>query len=1172
MITCFLAALVLPMAVFAEDNRNAKKGLENIGDEAITSERSKTKLINKVTDKNGKETLTYQTTISSLPTYKDDLVTPISASWTKRIDDSGQVIFKSGDNLFTAQIVGERVTVLDANGKIHAWTSSIMAGKELLTASNPTITADLFNSNYAANCVVWNYGQVKKNGAVEDFFVLNNDSATVQRYIRVIEGLIQEYWVLDKDPGVDLLISVKDNKEANTQGIERPINAYDADGEKITITEEFYKTSGRFYSISKEDLEGKTYPVYIDPDLTFTANAYDGDIANNDVVYNTSWIDTNGSTSSTFSSLDVGQEYRSSKYYIYRSFLYFDTSSIPNAAVISQTQLKLYVESGYMDDGNYKITVQTGGGTYPSVPLNTNDYNKSYYSGDGGNISTSNMATGNYNIINFNSTGLGYVNKTGTTKLCLRSDDDIDGSAPTGSNYVTFYAYEMGIGYQSQLIVTYSVTPSAPTVTTGVASSIGTTSAVLGGTLTSDGRGDPNIPEYCSASFEYGTTTAYGQSSAIDPGYTTGMSIVIPVYGLSKGTLYYFRAKATNSAGSSYGAQGTFLTLPDPPSLLSVAPGNEENVITWTKGEGAVNTMVRFGLVTNPTTISTGSQIYNSTLSTYTHTSLTGGTIYYYSLWSWVTAGGYTQYSSGADIDGTPYSVDAPTISTYDAISVTTTSAVMTGYMSKANQTSGSVTLSIEWDTDSGAPYANDTAAIPPTLDFDEDGSFGILKTGLSNATPYYYRAKAVGTGGTAYGTEKTFTTGGLYAPTITTSAETNVGLTSFTMNGVVTADGGYTDGVTVSFDYGTSTAYGYSTTTLSGYSTGDIFYFTISDLNPSIVYHFRAKGTNVSGTGYGVDESVTTSSPLAPTLTTGSAIDVGSSSATVSGILSNDGGANCEVKFEYGLTTSYGFSTGWQSGKISGDGFEALIEGLNIGDTYHFRAVAKNITATTNGEDANFTTVFDAPTSFGVKAITSTSAAFSWTKNGEQTLIIVKRTGFPTDRTDGDRVYFGPDSKCSFSELTGGNTYFFSAWSWRAGDIWTDTYSEDAVTMPIVMEGETPVAGKWTSKDLTGDSNLYQDKDDTKLQSLPFYGIINNAATDSGIPSTTLWFIVGMTLCIIVTCFASSMFGWNHWIFIIVAIVSMWAVSLTTMIPYWVAILSTILAVLYVVKFKGNS
>jgi hypothetical protein len=32
-----------------------------------------------------------------------------------------------------------------------------------------------------------------------------------------------------------------------------------------------------------------------------------------------------------------------------------------------------------------------------------------------------------------------------------------------------------------------------------------------------------------------------------------------------------------------------------------------------------------------------------------------------------------------------------------------------------------------------------------------------------------------------------------------------------------------------------------------------------------------------------------------------------------------------------------------------------------------------------------------------------------------------------------------------------------------------------------------------------------------------------------------------------------------------------MWAVSLTTMIPWWVALLVTILAVLYVAKFKGN-
>jgi len=60
-----------------------------------------------------------------------------------------------------------------------------------------------------------------------------------------------------------------------------------------------------------------------------------------------------------------------------------------------------------------------------------------------------------------------------------------------------------------------------------------------------------------------------------------------------------------------------------------------------------------------------------------------------------------------------------------------------------------------EWDTDSGAPYANS---------WTENGSFGTGAfsheiTGLAEDVPIYYRAKATNSGGTGYGGEQTFQT-----------------------------------------------------------------------------------------------------------------------------------------------------------------------------------------------------------------------------------------------------------------------------------------------------------------------------------------------------------------------------------------------------------------------------
>jgi hypothetical protein len=1161
------------MAVFAADNKNATKGLTIIGDVTVTSERSSTKLISQTKDAKGKLINTYRATISSLPSNLSDLKTIINTSWTKTTDDSGQVIFKSGANVFSSQIVGNKVSVLDDKGRIYSWTSTIQANGVELIPSKAEITDDLFNDSYYNNCVMWNYGTVKKNDAIADFFVINNDSATVTRYIRSIEGMIQEFWVINKDPECNITIRVKDNKEEKMEGNESKLLAYDAEGSIIEIEELMLNIPGKTYLISKEQMAGKKYPIYIDPDVSFTINSSDGFLESEGGVYNTIHNAASSSSSpyTTGTIIKTGQQLVVATYDIYRGFLYFDTSSIPDTAVISVTNLDLYCVDDYSDTDFY-ITLKNGQVVFPHSPLVVGDYLSTQYTGNGGQIYTSNVFSDQRFLIDFNSTGIGWINKTGTTKLALISSYDTVATAPTGKEYVSIGSYEMGSGYQSILTVTYSVPAVTPTITTGVASGEGTTSATLNGVLVSDGRGDPNIVEYCSANFEYGLTTSYGSTSQIYSGYTSGQSVVIGVVGLSKGTLYNFRAKATNSSYTATGANAQFLTLPDAPYGTSVTTGNEQNILNWSKGAGAVRTMVRYRTDAFPSSTVDGTQAYYGTLATYTHAGLTGGTPYYYSFWSETTSGALQQFSSTYVYNsGIPYTVSAPTVLTTDATEVTDDSGRMNGYMSSANQPSDNVTLSIQWDTDGVAPWANEDTATPATYDYDEYGSFYFDATILPAATTHYYRVKAVGAGGTSYGTIKNFTTGGYSAPTITTSTDTNAGLDFFTLNGVVTNDGGLTAGVTVYFDYGSSGAYGTATPSITGLSTGDTFHYTLNNLNYSTTYHYRAAGTNTMGTGYGDDEEATTLDPVSPVVITGTSPIAGSTSATLSGLLSSDGGADCDVRFDYGLNYSYGSSTGWQSGKITGSEFTALLENLDLGVTYHYRAVARNVTGTTTGNDVTFSTIFAPPPDFVAKYLNSSTASLTWTRYGEQTKIVMKKTGFPVDRTDGETVYFGTEDRYTVSGLTGGNTYYFSAWTWRSGDIWTSTYSESAVTMPISTIDEITDAEKWTDPLTTNDQRLYQSIDDTKLQTIPFYDIINDAATDSRIPAATLWFIIGIGLSIVVASFASSMFMWNSWVFIIVTVIAMWAVSLTTMIPWWVALLVTILAVLYVAKFKGN-
>lgn len=96
-----------------------------------------------------------------------------------------------------------------------------------------------------------------------------------------------------------------------------------------------------------------------------------------------------------------------------------------------------------------------------------------------------------------------------------------------------------------------------PTVTTDPANNILAGSAQLNGTLNNDGG------EVCDCGFEWGLTAAYGHTTPTSA-QSTGDTFAQVVAGLTPGTLYHFRAFATNSAGTAYGADANFTTLAAP--------------------------------------------------------------------------------------------------------------------------------------------------------------------------------------------------------------------------------------------------------------------------------------------------------------------------------------------------------------------------------------------------------------------------------------------------------------------------------------------------------------------------------------------------------------------------------------------------------------------------------
>ena len=119
-----------------------------------------------------------------------------------------------------------------------------------------------------------------------------------------------------------------------------------------------------------------------------------------------------------------------------------------------------------------------------------------------------------------------------------------------------------------------------PSATTGSATTTTHHSAVLTGTVVVEAK----TTDY---EFEYGTTTAYGQSTA--PMTLTGDHVSRPVTaaidGLAPSTTYHFRVKATNKEGVASGADRSFTTAPAPASNGATAGGGDSTGGTAGGGE-----------------------------------------------------------------------------------------------------------------------------------------------------------------------------------------------------------------------------------------------------------------------------------------------------------------------------------------------------------------------------------------------------------------------------------------------------------------------------------------------------------------------------------------------------------------------------------------------------------
>jgi hypothetical protein len=286
-------------------------------------------------------------------------------------------------------------------------------------------------------------------------------------------------------------------------------------------------------------------------------------------------------------------------------------------------------------------------------------------------------------------------------------------------------------------------------VITLAATSVEEDTATTGGNITY------SMSNVTAWGIQYGDNPAYGSwaNTTSNPGVPYAYSKNLT--SLTKGQLYYFRAFVQSTATIGYGSQLTFLTKPDPPTLLSTSAYNTTAVqLTWTVGTGADITYIRYSNVSYPATVGSGTWGANVTAPTATVIigGLTSLQTYYFSVWSISTGGGLEQ-ASDTYVCGSQQVAGAPTV---------TTNAV-SGYGNDWATASGTQTGGYPASTLFGFQYGSTVAygSWANTTTTVTGGLFTATISGLTSSATYHYRAFALNAYGIGYGADMTFATAG---------------------------------------------------------------------------------------------------------------------------------------------------------------------------------------------------------------------------------------------------------------------------------------------------------------------------------------------------------------------------------------------------------------------------
>ncbi|MBK7629082.1 MAG: DUF1566 domain-containing protein [Bacteroidales bacterium] len=660
----------------------------------------------------------------------------------------------------------------------------------------------------------------------------------------------------------------------------------------------------------------------------------------------------------------------------------------------------------------------------------------------------------------------------------------ISGLTANTTYYVRAFATNsIGTAYGNEFSFTTSVAVTViPSISTNAISSVTQITATCGGNISNDGGANVTTRGVCWSTSPNPTISLTTKTS---DGTGTG-TFSSSITGLAPGTLYYVKAYASNSAGTAYGNEISFTTLPATGGTVTDIDGNVYNTIVI-----GTQTWLKENLKT--TKYNDGSSI-----------PIVADNI----VWSTLTSGSYCWYDNAPTFSTSPYgalynwyTIDA-TNNGNKNICPTGWHVPTDGEFTALESYLGGVTIAggrlkevgnLHWlAPNTGATNETGFTSLPAG-GRNEDGSFSsmgvqnYLWSSTENGTTFAWARQILNNSTNSIriyflkqsGYSVRCILGTIQVlPSISTASVMSITSTSAICGGNITSDGGAnvtTRGVCWSTS-ANPTISDSKTTDGSGIGT---FSSSIGGLSYATTYHVRAYATNSIGTSYGQDLTFTTLSPL-PVVTTSTVTSITSVSAVSGGDASSPYGPLITERGVCWNTSPNPTTANNKTIDGSGSGtFTSTITGLTVYTTYYVRAYATNGSGTTYGNERSFitapigTTVTDIDGNVYNTVVIGTQ---TWMKENLKTTKYRDGSSIPIVTDDPMWISSEKDAYCWFNndpatykEAYGGLYNYFAIIDFRylCPTGWHVPTNSEWTTLTQYLGGESVAGGKL--KSITG-------------------------------------------------------------------------------------------------------